>query len=551
MLSKFNRFSCIHGKKERSRTKPRGHGESNPSSLDNLVQNGPNPVSQDVWRAPRGVEPRRLPGEFLAPEVVQGPRVACPYRIEQKKKARKHKGHRGDSNPGSLDNFSADRSVFQGVFHTPRAKSKKKKPSNEACTAPRGVEPRFSGKFRSICPRRVPEIPSPGSSKKKAETIHSTSPGGSLDISMLSKFNRFPGAGKEGKSRTKPVMHQGESNPVEVVPWDAFNGQTLGTRRPQMPLDRLDPDVLLQIFALLDVFTIVSLSRVSAKQLWLLVVREIFSRGLIDPPGNAILEALSTAELVAEVKRVVVGPRTWASTSSDPPTLRRRREFSIDPHLQSLNCHFLEDGRDIVFYQDTSSGPLPGGVECFDVYTGRRVWNSGTAAASPGHSIELATFDFCRSRSKAVIAVVITVMNTRRGDIVILEADFETGGSRELLRFAITVAFLPRVQVSDDFFGFQMSGGRFMLINWRTAKFILFNPPYEASSFAWVPGHIIFGCPKSQSVSLDPIRIHSLASLDHLWRPVSEYSLDNFQDPCPKSTTFPSRFPETISTTPV
>ncbi|KAJ7098897.1 hypothetical protein C8R44DRAFT_888742 [Mycena epipterygia] len=86
----------------------------------------------------------------------------------------------------------------------------------------------------------------------------------------------------------------------------------------------LDTDILSHIFALTDVYTILSLSRVNKlfhsaafiKQLWLSVARNLASRWLIDPPADEILEALSTDELVDEVKRGVVGPRIWSPTSS-------------------------------------------------------------------------------------------------------------------------------------------------------------------------------------------------------------------------------------------
>ncbi|KAJ7676181.1 hypothetical protein B0H17DRAFT_127534 [Mycena rosella] len=211
------------------------------------------------------------------------------------------------------------------------------------------------------------------------------------------------------------------------------------------------------------------------------------------------------------------------------PSLSRKAECSVDRQGR-YGCHFLEDGRHITFYNDWT-GPSQGGVECFDIHTGRRVWTW----TKLGPHIERATFHFRPKRSEAVVSLVHGLDG--HNDIIILEADFRTGESRELLHLPIDIAFPPRVRVCGDFFGLEMDdwgdGGPFLLVNWRTAQFILFNSSHQASGFAWIPGHIILACPgpKSKSLTTNNLRIYSLASLDHLWRPVSEFTPGNCTDP--------------------
>ncbi|KAJ7478193.1 hypothetical protein FB451DRAFT_182404 [Mycena latifolia] len=255
-----------------------------------------------------------------------------------------------------------------------------------------------------------------------------------------------------------------------------------------MSLESLDFDVLSQILALLDVFTIVSVSQVnktfhvaaSAKQLWLSVVRDLSSRRLIDPPAAEILETFSTAELIEEVKRGAVGPRTWSSSSAVLPTLSREIDISWEPLQEGSVVIFLQDGRHIMFYT------VSGGVECWEVHSGRRVW----AWASPGYIVDYVTFDVCQGGSKAVVSLV--EKRLAHNTIIILEADLRTGESHDLLHFPIDTRYPPRGQVWGDFFAcgigtdWYISPSPLLLINWRTAEFVLFDSSHvQLSTIPW------------------------------------------------------------------
>ncbi|KAJ6549146.1 hypothetical protein DFH09DRAFT_1169771, partial [Mycena vulgaris] len=156
-----------------------------------------------------------------------------------------------------------------------------------------------------------------------------------------------------------------------------------------MPLRELDSDVLLQIFALVDVYTVLSLSR----HLWLSVVRDLASRYLIDAPA---------AELVDQVKRVVSGPRTWFPASSGPPRLLQQLTISPGNLVgRRVDTEFLPDGRHILIYK--SSDHLSRGVECWDAHLGRKVW----AWSFPLRYIQCVTFDFRRSGLEALVMLCV------------------------------------------------------------------------------------------------------------------------------------------------
>ncbi|KAJ7457510.1 hypothetical protein FB451DRAFT_1275073 [Mycena latifolia] len=283
-----------------------------------------------------------------------------------------------------------------------------------------------------------------------------------------------------------------------------------------MPIHSLNSDLLLHICMLLDVFTIISISRVnkylhsivSAKQLWILVVRDLSERWFIDPPAEENLEKFSTTELIQQVKRAVVGPLTWSSAFPVPPTISREISISLET-LQGESSHveFLPEGRHILFYKTT--GEFAGGVECWEVHSGRRVWGW----ASPSRPARHAT----------------CVQN----HLSIVEADLKTGESRDLLDLPVCVR---RVKISDDFFVCRVHlhqwprpwPGYVLLVNWRTAEFILFNTT-NLQDFELFSGHIAFTyCDWSTPAH---VRIYSTVSFDHLWRRLDEFTLDEPMDP--------------------
>ncbi|KAJ7128363.1 hypothetical protein C8R44DRAFT_732700 [Mycena epipterygia] len=235
----------------------------------------------------------------------------------------------------------------------------------------------------------------------------------------------------------------------------------LDIRFSLMAPPHFNADIFLQIFALTDVYTILSLSRVTrlfhsaafTKQPWLFFARDLASRWLIDPPEDEILETLSTDELINEVKREVI-------------TLQEL------PHGD-----FLPGGRHIVYYNRIDAGgAFCKGVECWEIRTGLRVWGW----VLPDHIVHRARFDFRRGGSEAVVSLV----NIRHAHnhIIILEVDLETGDSRDAFHLPIDALFPPRVHISGDFIACEALVDRagwpsiVALVNWRTGQFIVFDP---------------------------------------------------------------------------
>ncbi|KAJ6566694.1 hypothetical protein B0H19DRAFT_1257885 [Mycena capillaripes] len=224
---------------------------------------------------------------------------------------------------------------------------------------------------------------------------------------------------------------------------------------PDVPLIDLNADVMGHIFALSDVYTILSLSRVnrlfhkisSTKQLWLSVVCNLFARQLIDTP-LADIDKLSKDALVDEVKLVVDGPETWSPMFEPLPGNAYVLCYSVNPFRT---------------------------VECLEIHSGRLAWEG----LRPGFDVRTVAFDFLVEIFEAVVTLIVSTPMDNSLELVILQADLKTGHSEALF---------------------------ILLWNWRAEKFIVFdgtiNPPpnvrvfssfYPWDSFMLLPGPLYGG----------------------------------------------------------
>ncbi|KAJ7264225.1 hypothetical protein C8J57DRAFT_1512298 [Mycena rebaudengoi] len=108
-----------------------------------------------------------------------------------------------------------------------------------------------------------------------------------------------------------------------------------------MSLQDIGEDTLLKMLAFCNIYTVLRVSiankffhRVAlTKQLWLNLMQDLVSRGLLDIPFRETLDVYSTAEIIAEIRRIICGPATWAPTSSCAPAVHQQLKFptNVDP----------------------------------------------------------------------------------------------------------------------------------------------------------------------------------------------------------------------------
>ncbi|KAJ7486755.1 hypothetical protein FB451DRAFT_1363006, partial [Mycena latifolia] len=269
-------------------------------------------------------------------------------------------------------------------------------------------------------------------------------------------------------------------------------------------------DLRKEMCMLLDVFTILSISRVnkyfhalvSAKQLWISVVRDLSWRYLIDRPAEDNLTKLPTSALIQQF---------WTGRST-----------SVENLPPQSRVELLPEGRHILFY--TNGGASPGGVECWEIHSGQRVWSW----TSKDYRVANATFDFRRGGAEAVVSLQSFVDTYT----IILEADLKTGESRTLLHLPIAGVFSRNgTLVSGDLFlcRVRTSGQPYILANWRTAELILFESS-NVPNFILFSGYMALSFRKASTPG-DHVRILATASLGRLWKPLSVFTLSDYTDP--------------------
>ncbi|KAJ7173200.1 hypothetical protein C8R46DRAFT_1255098 [Mycena filopes] len=299
-----------------------------------------------------------------------------------------------------------------------------------------------------------------------------------------------------------------------------------------MPFNKLHADVLLHIFSLNDVYTILSLSSVSrslhtiayTKQLWVLVVQDLSLRGFIGP-GNS-WPTFSTEELINEVRRPVVGPRTWNRGAM--PSIQRHIDIPLD-HDSGQTGWLTHGGRYIVFHHRHHK------FELWDVLSRSRIW----ALDSPTLDVSAWEIDLSARAGHAAVCLFCgspPYYGTPWNPVVIVDVDLQTGLSSEVFRFAsalpATVPSLRDFAFTGDLFiciGGFFNG--FFLVNWRTAQFIGIDKASDdqlGRSFASFPGHIVLiaGGTTVTTRSQERALIYSLASLKPHWKPLCNLTLD-------------------------
>ncbi|KAJ6467558.1 hypothetical protein C8R47DRAFT_1152647 [Mycena vitilis] len=256
-------------------------------------------------------------------------------------------------------------------------------------------------------------------------------------------------------------------------------------------------------------------------------------RSLIDAPPKDTLVNSSTDELIGEVKRTVVGPRTWSTHSPEAPTLLRQFTIPMEPDNATLRrslsvSELLPGGRYIVLV--TQDRLRHSTVGCWEVETARSVWTW----AAPNTMVSLAKYDMYQPSKTTVL------FTCKRSDhfgywqpdvaLWIHDVDLQSGHAHQLLSLAsapVPVLSLVSSQIVGDYFGYDFttrSGHIATLIgNWRTQEYIIIQglrTGLSTPGFSFLPSYILLS-----SLSLPAIRLYSLVSLQRLWRPLSELDL--------------------------
>ncbi|KAK7047055.1 hypothetical protein R3P38DRAFT_3258459 [Favolaschia claudopus] len=297
--------------------------------------------------------------------------------------------------------------------------------------------------------------------------------------------------------------------------------------------EELGEDIVLLILTSCDVSTVLIVGEVNRalrvwslrKQLWISLVEELVSRNLVDIPHGKPLVDHSVPDLIALVKRIVLGPATWLESDSGP-SLTQEIQVS-HPCLSTDSMELLSGGRYIFV------GRRDDCLELWDIYAATAIWQM------PIPRYPIRAIEMLDGGHTAVVCVVV------RGKISIIHVCLNTGNSTELAQIQLQAQLRvdgQMISLCGDFVALTVtwvftanpdfSMKRFvLLVDWRQRTYILirYSVP-ETSIGGFFPsvsfpcGHII--C----NVDPDSIFIYALADLKGLWQPINSMNPDNCFD---------------------
>ncbi|KAJ7240525.1 hypothetical protein C8J57DRAFT_1727079 [Mycena rebaudengoi] len=282
----------------------------------------------------------------------------------------------------------------------------------------------------------------------------------------------------------------------------------------------LAEDILLLILQFCDIYTVLSTTQVNkllrgialAKQLWIHLIEDLVARRLFDLRHDRSLQDYTTAELIEEVKKLVIGPRTWSRRSRTPPTILRHIKISpprSDFHLSSLEL--LPGGEYLVAYHNTR-------IELWHVATCVLIWC--LEAGWLHYTIELleyadtVLFAFAASESPQTMKV--------------LSIDLSSGESTEV--FAIDLpegtAISNMPILCDGFLLWELvhtglRGYLYVLIHWHENQAVVLSPTRPSHWIDFMkllPGHIVTG---SYAPHNNRIHVCALESFSGMWKPAT------------------------------
>ncbi|KAJ7505094.1 hypothetical protein B0H11DRAFT_2343536 [Mycena galericulata] len=257
-----------------------------------------------------------------------------------------------------------------------------------------------------------------------------------------------------------------------------------------------------------------------AKKLWISLIRDLERRGLIDLPPE--LQAYNTSDLIDEVKRVVVGPKTWSPAWSGETKHPRQTVIPLAEVLtRDAHVELLPAGRYFAGHQKRR-------LEFYDTIAGRRVYvlNCAQFERFWHWGFEMMDGDDLHG----VMSSFGTEDGTRA--IEVFGLNLLSGHLDNLLRSQLpaNLGVLTPPTIVGNFFVVSLeiqTQGLIMLVNWRTEEYVFLNCPplYPIHMSALVPGHLVITHRDPKRSNQQYVLVYALSSFGPFWRPIAEMSV--------------------------
>ncbi|KAJ6536446.1 hypothetical protein DFH09DRAFT_1179012 [Mycena vulgaris] len=303
----------------------------------------------------------------------------------------------------------------------------------------------------------------------------------------------------------------------------------------------LHDDVLAEILSSCDVYTALCIARVNkhfraialAKQLWISLLRDLEYRGMTDVAPGEDFATYTTHDLIEEVKRIVVGPKTWSPAWSAPTLLKRQSvvPFERESSTGTLDIRLLPGGRYFAVHQQAS-------LKFFDVATGKSAWSY-----THPHSIHSWSIDMSAGICTAVVVMVCPDTAQNINAVEVVEVNLKCGQADILARCPLptNTSYLSLLLILGDLFAISLertyqapyddAPGLVLLVNWRSNEYVLLvlncsRPVRGHTGIVLVPNHLGMTHEESDTHT-QMLLVYNIASFTPFWRPLSEISLRN------------------------
>ncbi|KAF7368292.1 hypothetical protein MVEN_00150400 [Mycena venus] len=245
-----------------------------------------------------------------------------------------------------------------------------------------------------------------------------------------------------------------------------------------MSLQGLGDDVILKILSLCDVCAVLTISTVNksfrhltlTKQLWVHLMHNLVSRGLLHQRTDAEIDAYSARDVIDEIKRIVCGPETWAPTSPCAPAAHREFTFHINVKTDDI-CHLrLTPGGTHAILQTSED------VRLYDARTGRCLWTKISRMSSIVTDIV--------DGGEMVRVLLVPSTCSENAEITIQEVNLITGETCEVFNLPMPLNSSPFDRwwcrdLREKFFILHLylcsipGGNIFILVDWRNNKQVI------------------------------------------------------------------------------
>ncbi|KAJ7195063.1 hypothetical protein GGX14DRAFT_677429 [Mycena pura] len=272
-------------------------------------------------------------------------------------------------------------------------------------------------------------------------------------------------------------------------------------------------DVLLSILTYLDVASVVQCQRVSrhfqalarSKQIWMFLVRDLDRRGLIDLPPPDVLSTYSAMQLVAEVKRIVVGPTTWLSHSDRQPTVRRQLHIPLGNY--SLSPMLLPGGRHLLVERGLA-------CELWDIAKSRRIWMRN------GVSHGQVAVEYTCGKEELTFAIAMPMT------IEIVRLNLHSNMQHVVASYKLPSRFLQvsNTVIKGDFIALAIDYQWILLLNWKETKVAILGlwGNFANHSLHLISGHLV----ALTSTASAEVFLYPIAAFESHWHPMTSKSLD-------------------------